>query len=48
MRMILVGTDLSSRSDRALHRAAFLARQFKARLLLLHVVDDDQPPALVD
>ena len=48
MRMILAGTDLSARSDRALHRAALLAREFKARLLILHVVDDDQPPALID
>lgn len=48
MRMLLAGTDLSSRSDRALHRAALMAREFKARLLLLHVVDDDQPPAMID
>lgn len=48
MRMLLAGTDLSSRSDRALHRAALLAREFKARLVILHVVDDDQPPALID
>jgi nucleotide-binding universal stress UspA family protein len=46
--MLLVGTDLSSRSDRALHRAALMAREFKARLLLLHVVDDDLPPAMID
>jgi nucleotide-binding universal stress UspA family protein len=48
MRTLLAGTDLSSRSDRALGRAALLARDFKARLLLLHVVDDDQPPAMID
>jgi universal stress protein E len=48
MRMLLVATDLSSRSDRALHRAALMAREFKARLALLHVVDDDQPPAMID
>lgn len=48
MRMLIAGTDLSSRSDRALHRAALMAREFKARLLLLHVVDDDQPSAMID
>ena len=48
MRMLLAGTDLSSRSDRALHRAALMAREFKARLLLLHAVDDDQPQAMID
>jgi universal stress protein E len=48
MRTLLVGTDLSSRSDRALHRAALMAREFKARLLFLHVVDDDQPRAMID
>jgi universal stress protein E len=48
MRTLIAGTDLSSRSDRALRRAALMAGEFKARLLLLHVVDDDQPPALID
>lgn len=48
MRTLIAATDLSSRSDRALHRAALLARQFKARLWLLHAVDDDQPPAMID
>jgi nucleotide-binding universal stress UspA family protein len=46
--MILAATDLSSRSDRAVHRAALLVRQFGARLVLLHVVDDDQPTNVVD
>jgi nucleotide-binding universal stress UspA family protein len=45
--MLVAATDLSSRSDRALHRAALIARQFKSRLALLHVVDDDQPSELV-
>jgi nucleotide-binding universal stress UspA family protein len=45
--MILAATDLSLRSDRALHRAALLARQFGARLTLLHVVDDDRPTEVV-
>jgi nucleotide-binding universal stress UspA family protein len=46
--MIVAATDLSSRSDRAVHRAALLARQFEARFALLHVVDDDQPADLAD
>jgi nucleotide-binding universal stress UspA family protein len=46
--MIVAATDLSSRSDRAVHRAALLACQFEARLALLHVVDDDQPADVVD
>lgn len=39
---ILATTDFSSRSERALARAALLARESGARLALLHVVDDDQ------
>src|SRR5690348_2457584 len=48
MRTLIAATDLSSRSDRALHRAALLASQFKARLCFLHAVDDDQPPTMID
>lgn len=40
---ILVGSDLSARSDRALDRAVQLARQFDARLTILHVLDGDLP-----
>jgi nucleotide-binding universal stress UspA family protein len=47
-RRLLAATDLSSRSDRALRRAALLARQLDAELLLLHAVDDDQPASLVE
>lgn len=36
---ILVAIDFSERSLRALHYATALARQFRAALLLLHVVD---------
>jgi len=43
---ILVGTDLSDRSRTALRRAAELATAHGARLTLLHVVDDDQPPEM--
>jgi nucleotide-binding universal stress UspA family protein len=42
-----VATDLSARSERAVGRAAMLARQFGAEVVLLHVVDDDQPAPLV-
>lgn len=40
---ILLATDFSPRSDRALRRASMLAKQAGARLSLVHVVDDDQP-----
>src|SRR4051812_1599188 len=36
---ILVATDLSSRSDRALDRATQLARQWDAQLLVVHAID---------
>jgi nucleotide-binding universal stress UspA family protein len=48
MRSILCATDLSPRAELAIDRAAALARQFGARLQLLHVVDDDQPHMFVD
>lgn len=44
---LLCATDLSSRSDRAVRRAAVLAREAGAELVLLSVVDDDQPAGLV-
>lgn len=47
MRKILVATDLSERSDRAIRRATLLAKDFSAVMSLIHVVDDDQPPRLV-
>lgn len=40
-RAILLATDLSSRCDRALDRAMFLARQWGARLVVLTVVEPD-------
>lgn len=46
MKRILVATDFSTRSDRALRRAILLARQFSAAIVIVHVVDDDQPPRL--
>lgn len=48
MKRILIASDLSDRSQRALQRAVSLARQFGSQLWVLHVVDDDQPLALVD
>ena len=43
---ILVATDFSTRSDRALRRASLLAHSVSAELVLLHVIDDDQPKPL--
>lgn len=45
---ILVATDLSMRSDRALRRAGQLAVQHGATLTVLAMVDDDLPPALAE
>ncbi len=46
MKNILVATDLSVRSDRALQRALNLARHYKAKLTILHVIDEDNPEVL--
>jgi universal stress protein E len=48
MQTILVASDLSARSDRALARAASLAEQHKAKLIVVHVVDEELPAALAD
>lgn len=48
MKKILLATDFSERSDRALRRATLLAREFNASLSIVHVVDDDQPRRIVD
>ncbi|WP_281858645.1 universal stress protein [Litoreibacter halocynthiae] len=45
---IVVATDLSARSDRALNRAALLARQFSATLHVVHVIDDELPKSVVN
>lgn len=42
-RKILLATDLSARSDRALDRAAQLARQWNATLIIVHALE--KPPA---
>jgi nucleotide-binding universal stress UspA family protein len=44
---IVVATDFSTRSDRALRRATMIARKFGTGLALVHVVDDDQPRHMV-
>jgi nucleotide-binding universal stress UspA family protein len=43
---LLVATDFSVRSDRALRRASLVARKLGAPLTLLHVVDADLPDSL--
>jgi nucleotide-binding universal stress UspA family protein len=45
---IMLATDFSERSDRALRRAVILTRQQGAALEIVHVVDDDRPRRLVD
>lgn len=45
---IMVATDFSERSDRALRRATLIARETGAALSLVHVVDDDQPRSIID
>jgi len=40
MKRILMATDLSARSDRALQRAVMLAHEFAAQLKIVHVVDE--------
>ena len=47
MKTIVAATDLGARSDRAVLRAAYLARQSGARLCILHVIDDDLPGAIL-
>lgn len=48
MKKIMMATDFSERSERALRRAILLAKQFQARLVFVHAVDDDQPTYLVE
>ena len=47
MQRLLVATDLSERSNRAVRRAGMLARDLRASLTLLHVVDDDRPQQFI-
>ena len=45
---ILVATDFSTRSDRALRRATLIAKRLKSSLLLVHVVEADQPHRMIE
>jgi universal stress protein E len=48
MQHVLVATDLSDRALKAMQRSLGLARRYRARLTVLHVVDPDQPLKLRD
>lgn len=48
MKHIMVATDFSERSDRALRRATLLAKQTGASITLVTAVDEDKPRHLVD
>jgi nucleotide-binding universal stress UspA family protein len=45
---ILVGTDFSEFSDRALKDAMEIAEKYKAKLILLHVVDENIQQCVAD
>lgn len=47
LKNILVATDFSGRSRKAVARGISLAARFGARIRVVHVVDDDQPEVLV-
>lgn len=46
--IILAATDFSTRSNLALRQAGLLAQASGASLVVVHVVDDDQPQALLE
>lgn len=48
MKKLLMTTDLSARSDRALERAIHLAREHDAELTIVHVVDEDLRKSIAD
>lgn len=48
MKRLLIATDLSRRSDRALNRAFALSDELKAQLVVLHVVDEELPSSVAD
>jgi len=47
MKHILIATDFSERSDRAIRRGTLLAKRLGAKVTLLHAIDDDQPKRIV-
>lgn len=48
MDRILVATDFSTRSDRALRRASLIASRVGAKLTLAHIIDSDRAEALIE
>ncbi len=48
MKKLLVATDLSARSDRALQRALGLAHQLGATLEVVHIVNDTVPASIIE
>jgi len=48
MKSIIVASDLSARSDRALDRAAILAKQYAATLHVVHVIDEEMPTSVAE
>jgi nucleotide-binding universal stress UspA family protein len=48
LKSLMIATDLSERSEKALQRAAALAKRFDCPWSVLYVVDDEQPAALVE
>ena len=48
MEKLLVATDLSARSDRALQRALALAHQLGATLEVIHIVSDTMPVRIAE
>lgn len=48
MKKILVATDLSSRADRAILRAIKLAKNYKAHLTIIHIIDEDTPKSILE
>jgi universal stress protein E len=48
MKSILVASDLSARSDRAVQRAIDIASRNSARLCVVHVVDDELPASVAE
>ncbi len=48
MKKLLVATDLTARSDRAVNRALSLCDELKAQLVVFHVVDDELPSSVAD
>ena len=47
LRRIILATDFSTRSDRLLLRSKLIARETGAEIVLVHVVDDQQPERLL-